>query len=226
MKLAVALDYDGVLVDSYRGIPVFYIMDLPVLTGAASDYARQLLYLEYLAEGIGLLREELWPRYIPGFSLSLYDELITRYWERRMEYSHPLPGVRHALKLLMENDVDLYHVGHRDDIYGLKEHRVEVDGFSEYFKTLYIVEENTRSRLSALLEILEDYDAVVYVDDKPVNLAVIDQGLGEYRNRVTLVRNTFRSEYDAPWMDPVGKYRAVNNLLELVRLVKELRGKP
>ncbi|WP_042667603.1 phosphatase [Desulfurococcus amylolyticus] len=220
-KIAVALDYDGVLIDSYRGIPLFYLEDFPALTGMTIDYARQLLYLEYLTESLSVLREDLWPRYIPDFSSSLFDELITRYWEKRIEYSRSLPGVKPVLNTL-KNQVDLYHVGHRDDIYGLKTHRIYIDGFTDYFKYIYVVEENTESRLKALMEILETHDLVIYVDDKPVNLAVIEQGLKDLREHVVLVRQVFKSLYDTPWIDPVEKYIAINNLSELSRLIRRL----
>jgi len=221
-RIAVAFDYDGVLVDSYRGISVFYTTDLPALAGVSIDYARQLMYVEYLSEGIGLLRESIWPRYIPGYSRELFDELITRYWERRIEYSVILPGVTYALKKLRKEGIDIYHVGYMDDIYGLKEYRIEADGLAGFFKGIYIVGENTSSRASALKEILEQYDIVVYIDDKPVNLMVIEHELRDFIDRIKLVRHVFKSVYEAPWFDPVGRHTAVRNLFELLQLTRKL----
>ncbi|MCY0868003.1 MAG: phosphatase [Desulfurococcus sp.] len=223
--IAVALDYDGVLVDSYKGVPVFYTEDLPSLSSVSYDYAKRLLYIEYLAEGLGLLREDIWFKFIPGLTSSMLDELISRYWERRIEYSTSLPGSRHALEKLSSMNISVYHVGYRDDIYGLKEHRIESDGFTRYFREIYVVGENTSSRLHALLEILGGHDVVIYVDDKPLNLAVVEAGLrDELKGRVILVKHNFKPPYSPAWVGPHGEYIEVSNLLDVVRLVKKQAG--
>lgn len=224
-KVVVALDYDGVLVDSYRGVEAFYREDARELLGISEAEAELLLYAEFLAEGSGLMREDWWPKLIPGLSEDLYDKLITRYWERRIERTVVLPGVRSALERLSAEGAVIAHVGFRDDIYGLKRERVRMDGLSEFFDEIVVVGEDYPSRAAALSALIEKYkpERLYYVDDKATNLYAVRRELsrssGHSSAEVRLFKVSFSSLWDFPWKNPGGLFAELPNLLELARLV-------
>ncbi|MEM4538002.1 MAG: hypothetical protein QXP68_04570 [Thermosphaera sp.] len=215
----VALDYDGVLVDSYFGIDDFYLKDLPELTGVGDVFGRYLLYMEYLSEGWGLLRIDWWPSVL-NLSHDAMNELLIKYWERRIENTVVLPGSFKALESMRSKGFVVVHVGYMDDIPGLKSWRVEVDGFKPYFDEILIVGEDFESRDEALDYLLRKYNPsrLIYVDDKPINLFKIDLKLGK-DPRLTLVRREFGKKWMFPWEDPVMKYPVVKNLYEVEKFV-------
>jgi putative hydrolase of the HAD superfamily len=145
----IALDYDGVLVDSYNGLEKFYLEDFPAMTGHDTAFGRHLLYMEYLAEGCGLLRIDWWPS-IMDVQDDLLLNLLLKYWERRIENSAILPGVFTALKMFRERNYRVIHVGFMDDIPGLKRWRLDADGLAPYFDEIIIVGEDFSSRSSWL----------------------------------------------------------------------------
>ncbi|WP_440059174.1 hypothetical protein ACSU1N_05145 [Thermogladius sp. 4427co] len=216
--ILIALDYDGVLVDSYRGLPVFYLKDLPELTGISREEAEFLLYMEYVGESIGLLRDDWWFRYIQGLDEEKYDVLITRYWERRIEKSIVLPGALDFLREARRKSFILAHVGYRDDIYGLKKWRIEADGLSHYFDEIIIVGEDVSTRYQGLKILIEKYNPgrIIYVDDKAQNLYILRKMLGR---KIELYKASFKSIWDFPWTNPGHLFTEINNLSELLRIL-------
>lgn len=217
-EIIIALDYDGVLVDSYFGIDEFYLRDLPDLLGVEEVFGKYLLYMEYLAEGCGLLRIDWWPSVL-NLSQDALNELLIKYWERRIENTVILPGSLKSLEAMRDDDFVIVHVGYMDDIPGLKKWRVETDGFEPYFQEIITVGEDFESRHEALDYLLRKYNPLklIYVDDKPINLFKIDLKLGR-DPRLLLVRKEFKKQWSFPWEDPGVKYPLVKNLSELERL--------
>jgi len=216
--IILALDYDGVLVDSYRGVADFYRRDLRELMGVSKEEADFLLYLEYLSEGIGLMREDWWFKFIPGLTEERFDELISRYWERRIEKTMVLPGVVEALKLARNKNMLIAHVGYRDDIYGLKRERLEYDGLAGFFDEIIVVGEDAPTRHDAIRLLIEKYrpTRIVYVDDKAQNLYVMSKRLPP---SVELFKISFSSFWDFPWKTPAGLFMEFRNLSEVVRFI-------
>jgi len=217
----VVFDYDGVVVDSYTGVEVFYLVDLPNMLRVSRDVAEHLLYIEYLGEAVGWLREDWWFDYIPGLTSELYDALITLYWERRIEYQKPLPGVKQLLEKLRRMGFKVWSVSYRDDIYGLKRYRIEVEGLAEYFDEIIVAGEDVRDRAEGLKQVLEKAggEPVIYVDDKPLNLYKLWL---VFRDKVTLVHHHYNARnplYTYPWINPSGLFKTVYNLHELLQLI-------
>ncbi len=217
--VVIVFDIDGVLIDSYRGVEVFYKQDLPRITGINPTYTGYLLYLEMIGEAIGWLREDWWFKYIPGLDEELYDELITRYWERRIEYQTTTPGAKPILSMLRKAGVKLYSVSYRDDIYGLKKYRIMLEGLDEYFEEIIVAGEDVSSRIEGL-RIVVDKEAgeeIVYVDDKPLNLYKM---VKVFDDKITCIHYGFRyGKYDFPWINPGKLFNTINNLYQLYREV-------
>jgi len=220
-QIVIALDYDGVLVDSYNGLERFYLEDLPAITGRDQSFGKYLLYMEYLTEGCGLLRIDWWPS-VMNIQDDLLDHLLWKYWERRIENSAILPGVFTALDIFRKRNYRIIHIGFMDDIPGLKRWRLDADGLAPYFDEIIVVGEDTPSRHEALKYLEETYEnsLIVYVDDKPVNLFKINAKLGN-NPRILLVRKEFKKQWSFPWDDPAGSYPTIKNLLELERILRD-----
>jgi len=219
--VVIVFDIDGVLIDSYRGVEVFYKRDLPRITGIDPHYSDYLLYLEMIGETIGWLREDWWFKYIPGLDEELYDKLITRYWERRIEYQTTTPGAKPVLSMLKKAGVKLYSVSYRDDIYGLKKYRIMLEGLDKYFKEIIVAGEDVSSRIDGLRLVMnrEADDRVIYVDDKPLNLCEIMRGLSD---KIILVHYSFKyDKYEFPWLNPGQLFTSINNLYELYKMINE-----
>lgn len=226
-KIGIVFDIDGVLIDSYRGVPIFYRKELPSLIGVDPDYAEYLLYMEYLGEALGLLREDWWFSEIPGLDSNTYDKLITRYWEIRIEHSRPAPGVPEVLDYLRSMGYSLYSVSYRDDIYGLKRYRIEAMGLANYFEDIIIAGEDVNSRTAGIENIMRDYnlDLLIYVDDKALNLYKIRRELSQNLiDKIVLVHHGFHYEPFYPWFNPGKLFKTINSLHELVFLIGEQHG--
>jgi len=221
VQTIIALDYDGVLVDSYNGLEKFYLEDFPAMTGHDTAFGRHLLYMEYLAEGCGLLRIDWWPSIMDAQD-DLLLNLLLKYWERRIENSAILPGVFTALKMFRKRNYRVIHVGFMDDIPGLKRWRLDADGLAPYFDEIIIVGEDFSSRHEALRYLEEKYgdSLIIYVDDKPVNLFKISAKIGD-DPRILLVRKEFKKQWSFPWDDPAGNYPTIRNLLELEKILRD-----
>ena len=214
-------DVDGVLIDSYRGVEVFYQKDLPKLINIDKCSVEFLLYTEYLGEAIGWLREDWWFKYIPGMNEDLFNKLITRYWERRIEFQKLLPGTKPILEKLRDMGVKLYSVSYRDDIYGLKRYRIDLEGLTSYFKQVIIAGEDVPSRIEGLKQVIREAggDTVIYVDDKPLNLYRIKTVLG---GDLVLIQYKFRpATYDFPWINPCSCFKTIDNLYQLYWIIRE-----
>lgn len=218
LLVVIVFDIDGVLINSYNGIEIFYREDLPQIIDLKRDYIDYLLYLEILGEAIGWLREDWWFKYIPGLTTSLYDKLITRYWERRIEYQKLMPGVKKILSMFRDSGVKLYSVSYRDDIYGLKRYRIEIEGLNKYFEEIIIAGEDVPTRVDGLKTILDKIDdEIIYVDDKPLNLYYITTIYGD---RVKCIHYGFKyGKYLFPWINPGNLFITINNLYQLYRMV-------
>jgi len=220
MVIHIVFDYDGVLVDSYSGVEAFYRIDLRRILNIDEALVDYLLYLEYLGEAIGWLREDWWPIHIPNLTEDLYDVLITRYWERRIENQKPLPGVKPLLEKMKRMGFKLHSVSYRDDIYGLKRYRIELEEFTQILDKVIIAGEDVKDRAEGLRAVLEEAggEPVVYVDDKPLNLYKLWLVFGD---QITLVHHAFTGKhYNYPWINPGKLFKTINNLHELLWIVK------
>lgn len=192
----VVFDIDGVLVDSYSGIPVFYEKILPDMFGIDEEYARFLLYMEYIYDQAGMLREEWWPKYLE-IDEQILSYLLAKYWEVRIETSKLEPGAGNVLKNLKNKGWIIGSVSYRDDIYGLKLWRIKDLGLYDFFEDIIVVGEDISSRIEGIKILTRKYNpkTIVYVDDKIQNLYRI---LGKLENIVLV------------WY----KYSWINGLLE------------
>jgi putative hydrolase of the HAD superfamily len=228
-SVLLALDYDGVLVDSYRGVIDFYMRDLKEMIGITREEAEFLLYMEFLSEGVGLMREDWWFKFIPRLTQELFDDLITRYWERRIERTVVLPGVVESLKKARREGVVIAHVGYRDDIYGLKRERLAYDGLIDLFDEVVVVGEDYPTRHDAIASLIDRYkpERVLYVDDKAQNLYVMRNHLPP---NVELYKVSFSSLFDFPWRNPGRVFKEFKNIYEVVeyavRKRDRARGQP
>ncbi len=170
-EIVLVFDFDGVLVDSYNSIRDFYTRILRRYVNISSWEGELLYHYEILADKIGLLREDWWFELIPGITNELYDELITRYWEHRINTTTSIPGAHEVLKELGEKNI-LLSVSFRDDIYGLKKFRIKYHGFAKYFQDIIVIGEDFRTRADAFnyLRNKYGYKQYVYIDDKIINL--------------------------------------------------------
>lgn len=217
--IGVVFDFDGVLVDSYRGIDQFYKLDLAKRVNADDQLVEYFLYIDYLCEMLGLLREDWWFKYIPGLTEELFDELITKYWERRIENQVLLPCSKYVLEELSSEGVKLFSVSFRDDIYGLKKYRIEVAGVSELFEEILVVQEDCSDYAPCIKRLLDkhSFDELLYVDDKLTNLYKLSAALG---SKVTCVHYPFlESLHGYPVVHPRSSFKTLYSLCELVNVL-------
>ena len=217
MKCCVVFDIDGVLVDSYKGVPVFYTRILPEKLGIPREMGFLLYLYEMFAEGLGLLRIDWWRKKMQWIGDDELRRLLDEYWETRIKYSRLVPGAKTVLNKLQEKGYIVSSVSYMDDIPGLKYRRMEMMGLVELFDDIVIAGENTGSRIEGIEEVVRRHccDRVFYVDDKPGNLL-------EIKNRlpwVITVNHRYILEHGYSWMIDVGYDYRVNNLFELVNIV-------
>ncbi len=217
MKCCVVFDIDGVLVDSYKGVPVFYTRILPEKLEIPREMGFLLYLYEMFAEGLGLLRTDWWRKKMPWIRDDELRRLLDVYWETRIKYSRLVPGAKTVLNKLREKGYIVSSVSYMDDIPGLKYRRMKMMGLVELFDNIIIAGENTRSRIEGIEEVVRRHgcDRIFYVDDKPGNLL-------EIKNRlpwVITVNHRYVLEYGYSWMIDVGYDYRVNNLFELVPIV-------
>ncbi len=221
MEIGVAFDFDGVLVNSYRDIEDFYYNDLPRIIDIDSRLIDYIIYMEYVAEAVGWLREDWWFKTIPSLTEESYDVLITRYWEKRIGSTILNPGIAEVLEYLRKQGIKLFSVSFRDEIYGLKRYRIELSGIDRYLDGILVVGEDVGSRSEGLSLLIEEYglDKIIYVDDKPLNLYKIYLELGD---KAMLIHYAFKGRYDFPWYNPGSLFRSINDFHELIGVVKDL----
>lgn len=218
--VAIIFDIDGVLVDSYRGVPVFYKEVLPRLIDISEYEADRLIHMEMLADATGLLREDWWNK-IP-YIRPVYDELLTKYWETRIDHSELEPCTHHVLRILRSKGVILSSVSYRDDIIGLKKYRISTFGLSHYFgENILVVGEDVESRYEGIISLIEKHgvDKAYYIDDKPLSLLKIGR---ERPNELVLVRYMFRNNSvpGYPWGHKYCGDYCIYNLCELLKIIE------
>lgn len=223
MKCCVVFDIDGVLIDSYKGVPVFYTRILPEKFGIPREMGFLLYLYEMFAEGLGLLRIDWWRKKIPWIKDDEMRRLLDEYWKARINYSTLIPGAKTVLNRLRGKGYVVSSVSYMDDIPGLKYRRMEIMGLVELFDDIVIVGENAGSRVEGIEEVARKRSCsrVFYVDDKPGNLL-------EIKNRlpwVITVNHRFVVEHGYSWMIDVDCDYRVNNLFELVNIVDTVCGK-
>jgi len=201
--IGVVFDIDGVLINSYNGIEYFYRRVLPQIIDIDQRLIDYLIELEYIGELTGLLREDWWFKYIPGLTEELYDKLITRYWEVRIENSKLEPGVINVLEYLANSGYRVFTVSYRDDIYGLKKYRIELMDLDKFFHEIIIVGEDFHDRVDGLKYLVKKYDLnkTFYIDDKPLNLLMI---YIEMKQKPVLIHYRFKHNIEYPWINPEG----------------------
>ncbi|ADI31480.1 HAD family hydrolase [Staphylothermus hellenicus] len=216
----IIFDIDGVLIDSYSGIPIFYEKILPNMLGIDRDYSRFLLYMEYIYDQAGTLREEWWPKYF-SINEETLTYLLARYWEIRTETSELEPGTRSVLKNLKSRGWIIGSVSYRDDIYGLKLWRIKNAGLHDLFEDIIVVGEDAPSRIEGIRILARKYKpkTIVYVDDKIQNLYRI---LGKLENIVLVW-------YRYSWINGVlekhvssSRIHVIHNMYELEKLLDEI----
>ncbi len=217
MKCCVVFDIDGVLVDSYKGVPVFYTRILPEKLGIPREMGFLLYLYEMFAEGLGLLRIDWWRKKMQWIGDDELRRLLDEYWETRIKYSRLVPGAKNVLNKLREKGYIVSSVSYMDDIPGLKYRRMEMMGLVELFDDIVIAGENTGSRIEGIEEVVRRHgcDRVFYIDDKPGNLL-------EIKNRlpwIITVNHRYVLKHGYSWMINVGYDYRVNNLFELVNIV-------
>jgi putative hydrolase of the HAD superfamily len=171
-------DIDGVIIDSYRGIPIFYREVLTSEFGYDEGLAELLFRLEYLMDHAGRLRIDWWPEYLGiGLGDELFDKLIKRYWEIRIENSVLINEFIDVISSLRSRGYVVASVSYMDDIYGLKKWRMQEAGVIDLFDEVIIAGEDVPSRIDGLRIIAEKYnvgfDKIFYIDDKIQNLLYI-----------------------------------------------------
>ncbi|RLG80147.1 MAG: haloacid dehalogenase [Thermoprotei archaeon] len=222
MKIGVVFDVDGVLLDSYRGIEEFYEVYLPRIAGVNHALSSYLVYMEYLGEAIGLLRDQWWFDAVPGLTEELYDALITKYWEVRISNTTLEPGVPEVLERMRGKGYLLFSVSYRDEIYGLKRYRLEAAGLKNLFDEVVVVgEDGVSNRCEGIkyLQAKHSLDRVVYVDDKPLNLYRISIAAGD---SIVLVHYRFKHLVEFPWKNPGRLFKEVHSLYELESLLDRM----
>lgn len=217
---AVIFDIDGVLIDSYRGIPVFYRRVLPKLINVPEYEIDRLIHLEMFADAVSLLREDWWSKI--DYIKPIYDELLSKYWETRIDHSMLEPCAHHVLKVLHSNGYILGSVSYRDDIIGLKKHRISIFGLSHYFgKDVLVVGEDVESRYEGIMTLIEKHgiEKAYYIDDKPLSLLNIRR---KKPNELILVRYVFkRNDIPIyPWEHSYCGDHCIYNLCELLKILE------
>ncbi len=218
MDTAVIFDIDGVLIDSYQGIKVFYQEISSIIKDFDKIDGEVLFYYEMYAEGLGVLRSEWWPRVMCWLSREKLDELIKIYWEYRMKYSKLMPGTEYTLQRLKEIGVFVGSVSYKDDISGLKRERIKSFGLDKYFDEIIIVGEDFPSRSSGVKYLMEKYGFkhVFYIDDKPGNLWRMKKVLP----RVLTILYRFQYVPSFPWNTPYSGDYTVHSLPEIIGIVE------
>lgn len=210
---------DGVLIDSYRGIKIFYTKTLPSLKGFDRVDGEVLYWYEMYSEGLGVLRSEWWPRRLTWLSRRELEELMEKYWEVRIKYSRPIPGAKYVLRRLRSMGVFLGSVSYRDDIPGLKIERMKMFDLDKYFDDILIVGDHVKTR-SEGLRVLRDkhmLGKVYYVDDKPGNLWRIKR----VEPWVLTINYRFQYKPSYPWDIPYTGDYMIYSLPEIIGIIKK-----
>lgn len=218
----IVFDVDGVLIDSYSGIPLFYEKLLPSMLNIDNEYSRFLLHMEYIADQAGLLREDWWSRYIPADEATL-NELFIKYWEIRIETSRLEPGARHVLEQLRNKGWIVASVSYRDDIYGLKTWRIIESRLYDLFDDIIVVGEDASSRTEGIHILVKKYrpKITVYVDDKIQNLYRMQQRLENTIMVWYVFKNSWIGNLFWELIVPTRIYM-VHNLYELVKILDNI----
>ncbi len=217
MRGLVVFDIDGVLVDSYKGIPIFYRQVLPGLPGFTRMDGEMLYRYELYAEGLGVLRIEWWPHVMPWLGSGEIKGLLDTYWRIRHGYSRLMPGAGKILERLRGLGFVLASVSYKDDIPGLKVKRIRDFGLHKHLEDILIVDDDIPSRLEGIHILMEKYgvDHAVYVDDKPGVLWKIKH----MDNRITLVQYKFPFDEEFPWTGGYVADYIVHSMSELYHTV-------
>jgi len=228
--LAVAYDFDGVLVDSYSCLPIVYrlVADRIGVVGK-NVFVESMLYLEDLMDYYGVWDRREWWRFLVRNSGMLagvdIDSIVDLYWSLRIRYSHVMPNATCVLERLNNMGIDLYIVSGMDDTVEGKIRRIRESGLTRYFRDVIVYGvygefKDVRQALSYLVDQCGSRQ-IYYVDDKIVNLNRLAK-LG-----INLVNYLYRPPYPRAFawtVEPAGDYMTIYDHLDLVRFLDRVVG--
>ncbi|MCD6487820.1 MAG: HAD hydrolase-like protein [Desulfurococcales archaeon] len=176
MNTLVIFDFDGVIVNSYKGVQVFY-----------NQFAKEnklidpniLMYYEILYyEALGQPHYIWWPRVLKMLDISLREEVLDQlfidYWYLRIKYSKLIEGIVKVLVKLREYSALVIICG-SDDIIGLKKLRIELANVADFFNRIIVAGEDMDDYINAVSTIMSSsaYNKVYIINDKPEVLMYI-----------------------------------------------------
>ncbi len=158
MRLGVALDFDGVLFDTYWFLP--HLLASRAFSRGIDPLV--LLLLDDILEAVGV-----WDR-DPVYRLVGLGELQEDVWAARIAYSRPT-GVHEILWLLRGLGLRIYIVCGSDATRWEKWRRVALYGLHTLVDDIVVYEPGGLGDALETLVEREGLERLVYVDDKPVN---------------------------------------------------------
>ncbi len=220
MGVLVVFDIDGVLIDSYKGIPIFYREVLPDIKGFNEVDGEVLYRYELYAEGLGFLRIDWWPRVMPWLTREKLLELLEKYWEVRHGYSRLMPGTHWLLEKLNSEGFIVSSVSYKDDLPGYKVKRIRDFGLDNYLRDILIVDKDAPTRLAGILSLMNKYsvNTAYYIDDKPGALWKIKRA----DKRIVTILYRFPYEEEFPWSGINAGDYVVYSLPELYNLLESI----
>ncbi len=224
MGVLVVFDIDGVLIDSYKGIPIFYRKVLPGIEGFDIVDGEMLYRYELYAEGLGVLRIDWWPRVMPWLTRGEIIGLLEEYWKVRHGLSRLMPGTYWLLEKLNREGFIVSSVSYKDDLPGYKVKRIKDFGLDSYLRDILIVDRDAPTRLEGIRFLMDTYsvNTAYYIDDKPGALWKIKHV--DKRVKTILYRFPFEEEF--PWRGVNAGDYIVYSLPELYNLLKSISKNP
>lgn len=217
-----ALDFDGVLVDSYSCLPAVYrrlAEALGLSEDAREKFVATCMRLEDEFDARQVYdRRALLKRALSELSISVPDsrleELVELYWRERIARTVVRNGVVDALQTLNHLGVRLVILCGNDGERGRKRARIISSGLSAYFDEIIVVGDDVPSRIEALKSLMRrhstDPSETIVVDDKPAPLNEIAP------LRVLRARVRFEGPLRLAWMGHCDADFEVDSLPELV----------
>jgi len=203
----IALDFDGTLVDSYTIIPIIY-KKLQEDYKLPEGFIDAMLSLEDIWDFFGIFERRKWIKHI------LKDESSwEEYWKMREENQIILPGTIEFLEKI-NGEYDLYLVSSVDDTRDIKIRRIKASKLDKFFKDIIIYgTEDFPSIIDAINYLLDIEKSVVYIDDKNVNIAKL-----ENVKNVKLIKRIFYPPFPfkLAWRYPKIEVKHITNLTELL----------
>lgn len=223
----VAIDFDGVIVDSYYCLPEVYKYigkKLGLKGEVLKRFVREAIRREDIEDArVNYDHAAWWPQLMEEFGIRIGEDQLMRlnleFWELRSKMSKIIEGAEEFLRGVKERGIKIVVLAGNDGVRGLKRKRVERSKLSRYFDDIIIVGDDVENRVEAINFIAKKYgvkyEEIMLIDDKPRPINEVN----EAKMGVITVKVSYQGILKKAWEGPCSPTITVDRVLDIVHKI-------